>query len=80
MESGFLKTDTNELIYKTETDLKISETKVGLLTGRQGKDKSGAWDGHTPTALYKTGRPARTCCERRELDSVFCDNLCEKGI
>ena len=47
--------DTNELIYKTETDLQISRTILGLPKGKGGgRDKSGAWDEHTHTTMYKT--------------------------
>ena len=31
-----LKNDTDELIYKTETDLQISKTNLGLLKGKHG--------------------------------------------
>ena len=48
-----LKSDTNGLIYKTETDLQISKTNLLLPKGkRRGRDKSGAWDEHTHTLLY----------------------------
>ena len=36
MESNFFKNDTNELIYKTETDLEILKTNLGLPKGRMG--------------------------------------------
>ena len=37
-----LKNNTNELIYKTETDSQISQTKIWLLKGKgRGKDKLG---------------------------------------
>ena len=42
-----LKNDTNELIYKTETDLTDIENKL-MVTKREawggGRDKSGPWD------------------------------------
>ena len=50
------KNDTNELIYKTETDLQISKTNLLLPKGKRGmagRDKSGAWDEHTHTTVYK---------------------------
>ena len=34
MESNFFKKDTNELIYKTETDLQISKTNLQLPRGK----------------------------------------------
>ena len=44
-----LENDTNELIYKTETDFQISKTTLRLPKGRCGgaRDKPGAWDEHT---------------------------------
>ena len=52
MESNFLKNDTNEHIYKT--DLQISKTNLWLPKGkRAGRDKSGAWDEHIYTTIYK---------------------------
>ena len=40
-----LKSDTNELMYKTETDLDM-KSKVMVTRGetRWGRDKSGPWD------------------------------------
>ena len=41
------KNYTNELSYKTETDLQISKTNLWLPKGKRGmagRDKSGAWD------------------------------------
>ena len=53
MESNFKK-DTNELIYKTETDLQISKQTYSYQRGNLGgRDKSGAWDEHTHTTMYK---------------------------
>ena len=50
----FLKNDTNELIYKTETVLQILKTNLWLPKGKfGGKDKSGTWDEHTQTTLYQ---------------------------
>ena len=48
------KKDTNELIYKTETDLQILKTNLWLPEGKHvGWDKSGARDAHTHTTIYK---------------------------
>ena len=39
------KNDTNELIYKTETDLWISKTNLWLLKGKEVQmDKLRGWD------------------------------------
>ena len=55
MESN-LKCDMNELIHKTETDLQILKTNFWLSKGKHacgGRDKSGAWDEYSHTAMYK---------------------------
>ena len=46
---GNLKTDTNEFIYKTETDLQTLKTNLWLSKGRGGRggesrDKLDVWD------------------------------------
>ena len=48
--------DTDELIYKTETDLHILKTNLWLPTGETWRmgDKLGAWDKYTHTSMYKT--------------------------
>ena len=42
------KNDTNELIYKIETDLENV-----LIVTRGGRDRLGGWDRHTHTAAFK---------------------------
>ena len=40
-----LKNDTNELIYKTETDSQTQKTNLWLPKGKSGgRDKLGGWD------------------------------------
>ena len=43
---GIYKDDTNELIYKTETDLETLQTNLWLPKGKGGggRDKLGVWD------------------------------------
>ena len=43
---GIYKNDTNELIYKTETDLETLQTNLWLPKGKSGggRDKLGVWD------------------------------------
>ena len=49
-----LKNDTNELIYKVESDLQILKTNSWLPKGKHGRGhKSGAWGEHTYTTIYK---------------------------
>ena len=44
VEANF-KSDTNELIYKTVSNLQISKGNYGYQRGNTGeRDKSGAWD------------------------------------
>ena len=43
-----------------------------------GRDKSGAWDEHI--TIYKTDNQQGPTVQRRELYSVFCDNLYEKRM
>ena len=61
-----LKYDTNELIYKTETDSQTQKTTLWLPKGKGwGRDKLGVWDYQTQTIytewinsqvpLYSTG-------------------------
>ena len=50
------KNDTNELIYKTETDSQIQRTNLQLLkrkVGWCGRDKLGVWDWQMPATVYK---------------------------
>ena len=41
---GIRKYDTNELIYKTETDSETQRTDLWLPKGKGGRDKLGGWD------------------------------------
>ena len=46
--------DTNELIYKTETDSQLQKTKVyGYQRGKGGRYKLGVWDQNIQTTIYK---------------------------
>ena len=48
------QTDTNELIYKTETDSQTSKTKLWLPKGTGGgRDKLGVWDWHIHINIFK---------------------------
>ena len=44
------RNDTNEFIYKTETDSQTLELKLWLPGGR---DIQGVWNGHVYTAIFK---------------------------
>ena len=48
-----LKNDTDELIYKTETDSQTSKTNLWLKKGKvKGRDRLGAWNRHKHTIVY----------------------------
>ena len=49
----FKKNDTDELIYKTETDTQIKKTNLWLPKKKGGRDKLEVWDYHLYTAIYK---------------------------
>ena len=81
MESNFKKNDTNELIYKTETDLIDFENKPMVAKGETwGRDKLGAWDEHTHTTVYQTDNQQVPAVEHGELYSILCNNLNGKRI
>ena len=72
-----LKNETNELIYKTETDLQILKTNLWFTKGGNMGDKSAALDEHIHTTVYKIDNkdvPYSTG------NSIFWDNLYEKRI
>ena len=48
----FLKNDTNDFIYKTNTDVK--NTNLWLQKRGEGKDKLGIWDEQIYTTICKT--------------------------
>ena len=52
-----LKNDTNEPIYKTETDSQTLRTDLWSTKekGGRGRDKLGGWDRHMHTTIYKIG-------------------------
>ena len=72
VESNFLKKETNELIYKTETDLQVTKGEAGW-----GGDKSEAWDEHIHTTIYKITNKDLLYSTG---NSIFCDKLYEKRI
>ena len=53
-----LKSSTNELIYKTETDSQTQKINLWLPKRKDGeRDKLGVWDQQTQTAVYKIHDP-----------------------
>ena len=49
---GILKSDTNELIFKTDSQNR-KEAMVTKGEKGQGRDKLGVWDQHIHMAIYK---------------------------
>ena len=48
------KNNTNELIYKTETDSQTERMNLWLPEGKGGRrDRLGVWDWHVHTAIFK---------------------------
>ena len=79
----FLKSDTNELIQKTETGSQTSKTNLRLPKGKHGwweGDKLGLRDQHIHTAMHKIDNRLGPTVEHRELSSIFCNNLYGKRI
>ena len=45
-----------------------------------GRDKSGAWDEHTHTTIYKIDNQQVPTVQHREIYSIFRDDLYEKNL
>ena len=68
-----LKNNTNELIYKT--DSQIWKTNLWLPKGKgQGKGQTEVWDRPIPTIEFKTDNQQGPTMQHRELCSIFCKN------
>ena len=70
-----LKNDTNELIYKTETDSLTQRTNYGYKRGKAGRDKLGVWDEQIQTTIYKVDKKQGHTLQHRELYSISCNKL-----
>ena len=71
-----LKYDTNELIYKTETDSQTERTGLWLPRGRGGewrRDGLGVWDEQMQAIIYRTDKQQGPTIQPRELYSISCD-------
>ena len=54
MQNLFLKSDTNEFIYKREKDSQTSRMNLWLSVGEgRGRDRLGVWDQHVDIAICK---------------------------
>ena len=71
-----LESDTNELLYKTETDTYIEDKLAVTKRERRGKSKLRVWDYQIQTTLYKKKRlTTRSYCIAQELYSISCNKL-----
>ena len=71
-----LKYDTNELIYKTETDSQTQKTNLWLPKGKGGgRDKLEVWDQQIQTTIYKIDKQQGPTVYHRELYSISCNKL-----
>ena len=71
----FLKNDTNEFIYKTETDSQAQKTNLWLPKG-DGINQ-GFRSQHTHITIYQIDNQVSTA-QHSELYSIFCNNPQEK--
>ena len=62
------RNDTNELIYKTETDPQTYRMNLWL---PKGTDSWGVWDQHGHTAVFKTDNHPGPTVQHRELFSML---------
>ena len=69
-----LKYDTNELIYKTETDSQTQKTNL-VTKGERGwgKDKLGVWDQQIQTTICKINKQQGPTVQHKELYSISCN-------
>ena len=54
------KNDTNELIYKTETDSQASKTTTVIKRDKSGEGMVEVWDWHMHTVVYGTDGQQRS--------------------
>ena len=70
------KIDTNELIYKTETDSQTQKTNLWLPKGEVGgRDKLEVWDQQKQTAIYKIDKQQGPTVQHRKLYLISCNKL-----
>ena len=60
----------------TKQSLTVIKTNLWLPKRNvKGRDKSGAWDEHTHTTIYKIDNQQGPTIHHRKYESIFCDNL-----
>ena len=71
---GISKNDTNEPIYKTETDSQTQKTNFGYQRGKGG-GQLGLSDQQIQTTIYKIDKQQDPTVQHRELYSISCNKL-----
>ena len=71
-----LKNDTNEPIYKTETDSQTQKTNLWLPKGKRvGRGKLGIWDQQIQTTIYQIDKQQGSIVQHSELYSLSFNKL-----
>ena len=68
-----LKQDTDELIYKTETDSQRKQTLATKGEREWERDKLQVWNQQKETSIYKTDKQQGPTVQHKELFSIFCN-------
>ena len=69
------KNNTNELIYKTETDSQTQKTYGSHRGKGGGRNTLGFQDLQIQTTIYKIDKQKGITVQHRELDSAFLNNI-----
>ena len=56
------------------------ENELMLAGGKDGGDSQGVWDGHVHTAIFKMTKQQGPTVQHRELCSMLCGSLHERGV
>ena len=70
-----LKYNTNELIYKAETDSQTQRMNLWLPEGKGvGRNSQGVWEWHIHNTVFKMYNQQRPTLQHRDLYSISCNN------
>ena len=69
-----LTNNTNELIYKTETDSQTQKT-YGYQREKGWRERSGVWDQQILHCCIQTNNPQGPTAQHKELHLISCSNL-----
>ena len=75
------RNDTDQLTNKMETDSQAQRINLWLPGGKmRGTDSQGIWDRHVHTAIFKIDNQEGPPIQHRELSSMLCGSLDDRGI